>query len=75
MTPQWREGPVLVLAGVLLALVVLEATVAPHYAPKFSWHRLPGYATLIGGVAAALLVWVVPALGRAGLQRPERNDD
>lgn len=63
------------LAGVLAALVVVEATVAPHSAPKFPWHHLPGYAAIIGLGACLIVVVASKALGRLVLQRPERDDD
>ncbi|MFN2316030.1 MAG: hypothetical protein ABR551_12940 [Gemmatimonadales bacterium] len=75
MTALLRDRTVRMLAIILVVLVALEATVAPHYAPKFPWHHVPGYATIIGVGAALLLVWGATALDRAFLQRPERGDD
>lgn len=67
--------PVRILAIVLAVLVVIEAAVAPYPSPKFPWHRIPGYAAIIGLGGALLLVWLATALGRAFLQRPERGDE
>lgn len=70
-----RERPTLVLAAILLVLVIIEATIAPHHAPKFPWHYLPGYAAIIGLGACLLVVIASKALGKAFLQRPEQGDD
>jgi len=70
-----RERATWVLAGLLLVFVVIEATIAPHYAPKFPWHHVPGYAALIGLGSCLLVVILSKALGKALLQRPERDDD
>lgn len=75
MRTAWSSPAVRVLAGALLGLVLLEATVAGHYAPKFPWHRVPGYPGLIALAAVVGFVLAGTALGRAGLQRPERDDD
>lgn len=75
MNPAGRSRPArLLLAGVVV-LVALEATVAGHYAPKFPWHHLPGYPAVIALAAVAALVYLGTGLARAGLQRPERDDD
>lgn len=75
MTAPLRSRPARLLAILLAVLVALEATVAPHAAPKFPWHHIPGYAALIGLGGGLLLIWLATALGRAFLQRPERGDD
>jgi energy-converting hydrogenase Eha subunit H len=75
MKPVLRERPTLVMAAILLVLVIIEATIAPHYAPKFPWHHLPGYAAIIGLGACLLVVIASKALGKAFLQRPEQDDD
>jgi hypothetical protein len=64
-----------ILAALLLVLVALEATVAPHYAPKSFFHHLPGYAALIGLGASALVILLAKVAGKPYLQRPERDDD
>jgi len=70
-----RERATWVMAAVLVVLVALEATVVPHYSPKFPWHYVPGYAASIGLGACLLVVILSKALGKAFLQRPERDDD
>jgi len=70
-----RERATWVLAGLLLVLVAIEATVVPHYSPKFPWHHVPGYAALIGLGSCLLVVILSKALGKELLQRPERDDD
>ncbi len=75
MKPVLRERPTRVLAALLLVLVIIEATITPHYAPKFPWHHLPGYAAIIGLGACLVVVIASKALGKAFLQRPERDDD
>ncbi len=70
-----RERATWIMAAVLLVLVVIEATIVPHYAPKFPWHHVPGYAALIGVGACLIVVILSKALGKAFLQRPERDDD
>lgn len=70
-----RERATWIMAVVLAVLVVLEATVVPHYSPKFPWHHMPGYAALIGVGACLIVVILSKALGKAFLQRPERDDD
>ncbi|HUG27949.1 MAG TPA: hypothetical protein VMK53_06590 [Gemmatimonadales bacterium] len=75
MSTDLRSRPVRILAIVLVVLVALEATVAPHSVPKFPWHYIPGYAGIIGLGVGLLVIWLATALGRAGLQRPERGDD
>jgi hypothetical protein len=62
------------LAAVLAVLVIVEAVFAPHEKPLFIWHRLPGYAALIGLGACFVVVVVSKALGRTILQRPEHPD-
>lgn len=75
MKPVLRERTTRVMAAVLLVLVIVEATIAPHYAPKFPWHHLPGYAAIIGLGACLVVVIASKALGKAFLQRPEHGDD
>lgn len=70
-----RESPSRVLAIILVLLAVIEATIAPHYAPKFPWHYLPGYAAIIGLGGCLVVVLASKALGKAFLQRPERDGD
>jgi hypothetical protein len=62
------------LAGVLLVLVLLEATVIPHYHPEFPWHYLPGYSAMIGLFGCILVVMISKWLGKALLQRPEAEE-
>lgn len=75
MSADLRSRPVRILVIVLVVLVAIEATVAPHSSPKFPWHHIPGYAVMIGLGGGLLLIWLATALGRAFLQRPERGDD
>lgn len=63
------------LTALLAVLVVVEAVFAPYEKPRFPWHRLPGYAGLIGLGACLVVVVASKALGRIMLQRPERRDD
>lgn len=63
------------LAAALVVLIALEATVAPHSAPKFFFHHLPGYAALIGLGAALLVIFLAKLVGKPYLQRRERDDD
>lgn len=63
------------LVAGLVVLVALEATVAPHDAPKSFFHHLPGYAALIGIGALALVILLAKVFGKPYLQRPERDDD
>jgi hypothetical protein len=70
-----RDRTVAGLAAVLAALVIVEAVFAPYEKPLFPWHRLPGYAALIGIGACLVVVVVTKALGRMFLQRPEGPDD
>jgi hypothetical protein len=62
------------LAGVLLVLVLLEATVIPHYHPEFPWHYVPGYSAMIGLFGCILVVMISKWLGKALLQRPEAEE-
>lgn len=70
-----RDRTLAGLATVLAVLVIAEAVVAPHEKPVFPWHRLPGYAALIGIGTCLVVVVVSKALGRMFLQRPEEPDD
>jgi hypothetical protein len=63
------------MALVLVALVAVEALFVPHYHPRFPWHHVPGYAAMIGLFACLFVVLLSKALGKALLQRPERDDD
>jgi hypothetical protein len=65
----------IVMAVVLLALVAVEFLVVPHEQPRFPWHRVPGYAAMIGLFACLIVVQLSKALGASLLQRPERDDD
>jgi hypothetical protein len=65
----------IILAGVLLVLVLLEATLWGHDHPRFPWHYVPGYAAMIGLFACLLVVQLGKLLGKWLLQRPERDDD
>jgi hypothetical protein len=63
------------MAVVLVALIAVEATVVPHEYPAFPWHRVPGYAAMIGLFACIFVVLLSKKLGAWLLQRPERDDD
>lgn len=69
-----KDGATIAMALVLLALVVVEYFFAPHDHPRFPWHRLPGYAALIGLLGSILVVRLSKALGKWLLQRPETDD-
>lgn len=71
----WRDPVTLVLALVLLALVAIEAIFVPHYAPKFPWHHVPGYAAMIGLGSCLIVVQLSKLLGSWFLQRPEQPDE
>lgn len=70
-----KDRVVIGMALVLAALVGVEYLFTPHDHPRFPWHRLPGYAALIGLLACLLVVQLSKALGSWLLQRPERDDD
>jgi hypothetical protein len=63
------------LAAVLAVLVMVEALFAPYEKPVFPWHRVPGYAALVGIGACLCVVVLSKALGRMFLQRAEGPDD
>lgn len=69
-----RDRTTLGLAAALLLMIVVEAVAIPHYHPVFPWHRLPGYAALIGLVGCIVVVQLSKWLGRVLLQRPESDD-
>jgi hypothetical protein len=75
MREAMKDRVSLILAGVLVVFVVLEATVAPHDHPRFPWHHVPGYAAIIGLFACIFVVLLSKQLGKWLLQRPERDDD
>ena len=62
-----------VLAGLVLLLSVAEGLFAPHYDPKFPWHRLPGFYALVG-LGMSVVFIVLTKLGKGVLQRPEDGD-
>lgn len=62
-----------VLAALIVALVVAEWLFAPHYDPKFPWHRVPGFFAATG-LAISLALIGLAKLGKAFLQRPEEPD-
>jgi hypothetical protein len=64
----------LIMAVVLALLVLVEYVLVPHGAPRFPWHRVPGYAALIGLLACIVVVQLSKALGAWLLQRPEEDD-
>ena len=74
MSRRLRDRVSLLLAGALLAMVLLEATLVPHYHPVFPWHSVPGYAALIGLVGCVVVVQLSKWLGKALLQRPEEEE-
>lgn len=75
MTPARSRQVALTLAGVLVALVVLELVLVSHDAPRFPWHRVPGYSGVIGLVGCGVVVLLSRQLARWFLQRSERADD
>jgi hypothetical protein len=70
-----KDRITVIMAVVLLALVAVEFLFVPHDHPRFPWHRVPGYAALIGLFACLFVVQLSKALGAWLLQRPERDDD
>lgn len=74
MTALVKDRVALALAAVLAALVLLEATVMPHYRPVFPWHHVPGYAALIGLAGCIVVVLLGKWLGKAFLQRPDADE-
>jgi hypothetical protein len=75
MTRLLRDPVILALAGGLIALVLLEATVFGHYSPTSPWHHVPGYAAIIGLGACLVVVIATKALGKGWLQRVVREDE
>jgi hypothetical protein len=73
MKESLKDRVALVLAGVLLLLVVLEAVVIPHYHPVFPWHPVPGYSAAIGLLGCILVVQLSKWLGKLFLQGPEEK--
>lgn len=74
MREHMKDRAVIVMAVVLVVLVALEALVWGHDHPRFPWHHVPGYAAMIGLFACLFVVQLSKALGKALLQRPERDD-
>jgi hypothetical protein len=74
MTEFFKDRVTLVLAAVLLLLVLLEATVIPHYHPEFPWHYVPGYSAVIGLFGCIFVVMISKWLGKVLLQRPEEEE-
>jgi hypothetical protein len=70
-----KDRVVLAMVAALLLMILLEATLIPHYHPEFPWHFVPGYAAAIGLVGCIVVVQLSKWLGRVLLQRPERGDD
>ncbi|HSJ06138.1 MAG TPA: hypothetical protein VK936_05510 [Longimicrobiales bacterium] len=70
-----KDRVAIIMAVILAALVAVEWLWVPHYAPKFPWHHMPGYAALIGLLACIFVVLLSKALGAWLLQRPESDDD
>jgi hypothetical protein len=68
-----KDRVAITLAVVLLALVLVEATVIPHYHPEFPWHYVPGYSAMIGLFGCIVVVMISKWLGKALLQRPEER--
>ncbi len=75
MTRVLLDRVVAVLAAALVVLVAIEAVFVPYDKPVFAWHRLPGYAAIIGLGACLVVVAASKALGMLILQRPEQADD
>jgi hypothetical protein len=69
-----RDRVAAILAAVLLALVLLEATLIPHYQPKFPWHHVPGYSAAIGLVGCLVVVLASKWVGSRFLQRPDNDE-
>jgi di/tricarboxylate transporter len=74
MKEQLKDRVTLILAGALLAFVLVEAVVVPHYHPVFPWHSLPGYSAIIGLVGCIVVVQLSKWLGKALLQQPEEEE-
>jgi hypothetical protein len=75
MREAMKDRVSIVLAGVLLVLVAMEAGLWGHEHPRFPWHNVPGYAAMIGLFSCLLVVQLSKLLGKWLLQRPERDDD
>jgi general stress protein CsbA len=74
MTEILKDRVTLVLAAVLLLLVLLEASVIPHYHPEFWFHHVPGYSAVIGLFGCIVVVLLSKWLGKMFLQRPASDD-
>jgi len=75
MRERMKDRVAITLAVVLLALVAIEAFLVPHDHPRFAWHRVPGYAAMIGLFASLIVVQTTKSVLKKVLQRPERDDD
>lgn len=75
MREAMKDRVAIIMAAVLAALVLVEYVFVPLDHPRFPWHRVPGYAALIGLGACLVVVQLSKALGGWLLQRPERDDD
>jgi hypothetical protein len=69
-----KDRVTVVLVGLLVALVLVEALVFPYDHPVFPWHHVPGYSAAIGLVFAVVVVLLSKALGEWFLQRPDVDD-
>ena len=61
------------VAVIAVATVALDLLAHPH--GETWWHHTPGFDLLYGFAGCAVIVIVSKALGKAGLQRPERVDE
>lgn len=68
-----KDRVTLILAVTLVALVLVEAFLIPHYHPVFPWHHVPGYSAVIGLVGCLVVVQLSKWLGKAFLQGPEEG--
>jgi hypothetical protein len=62
-------------AVVVIAAVTVSLDLLAHPHGETWWHHAPGFDLVFGFVGCAVIVLVSKALGKAGLQRPERGDD
>jgi len=67
-----RTRGALVGATVLAAAAVALDLVAHPHGDTW-WHHTPGFDLIFGFAGCAVIVIVSKALGKAGLQRPERS--